>query len=225
MEQLLRQRAEQPRVLVVGGSIEGEGSGEFLRSPHLDVVESDVSFGPRTQIVLDSHAIPYADESFDGVVVQAVLEHVLAPLDCVEEIFRVLKPAGLVYSEVPFIQQVHGGPYDFTRFTHSGHRWLFRHFDEIDSGMTAGAGTGLAWSIEYFLLSLLGQTDKRKLAVKGLARLGSFWLKYIDKWFGWNAHGLNAAAGLYFLGQKSEQPLSIQSIVPYYERHREHNLA
>ena len=53
-----------------------------------------------------------------------------------------LKDDGLVYAETPFLQQVHGGPYDFTRFTHLGHRRLFRKFIELESGATAGAGAG-----------------------------------------------------------------------------------
>ncbi len=52
----------------------------------------------------------------------------LEPERVVSEIARVLKPAGMVYSEIPFMQQVHEGAYDFTRFTDSGQRWLFRQF-------------------------------------------------------------------------------------------------
>ncbi len=84
------------------------------------------------------------DESFDGVICQAVLEHVLDPYRCVEEIHRVLRPNGLVYAETPFMQQVHGGTHDFTRFTHLGHRRLFRKFAEVDSGVVCGPGMALA---------------------------------------------------------------------------------
>ena len=47
------------------------------------------------------------------------------------EIFRVLSSDGIVYAETPFLQESHEEPYDFTRFTELGHRWLFRNFKEI----------------------------------------------------------------------------------------------
>jgi len=58
------------------------------------------------------------------MLVQAGLEHVRDLWQVVAEIHRVLKDDGLVYAETPFMQQVHEGPYDFTRFTESGHRYL-----------------------------------------------------------------------------------------------------
>ena len=78
------------------------------------------------------------------------------------EIHRVLKPGGLVYAETPFMQQVHEGAYDFTRFTESGHRYLFARFDLIDSGVTAGAGTQLLWSLDYFVRGLFRSRDGRQ---------------------------------------------------------------
>jgi hypothetical protein len=86
-------------------------------------------------------------------VAQAVLEHVLDPWRCVEELHRVLASGGLVYAETPFMQQVHEGRFDFTRFTHLGHRRLFRRFEELDSGAVGGPGMALAWSWRYFLWS------------------------------------------------------------------------
>ncbi|MEZ5361501.1 MAG: class I SAM-dependent methyltransferase [Bryobacterales bacterium] len=66
-------------------------------------------------MLCDAQRIPFADATFDAVVAQAMLEHVADPVRAVGEIWRVLKP-GLVYSETPFLQQVHAGPYDFTRY-------------------------------------------------------------------------------------------------------------
>jgi SAM-dependent methyltransferase len=209
----------KPKILILGGSIEGEGSQDFLNSPHLQIIESDVSFGPRTQIVLDAHTIPYQAETFDCVVAQAVLEHVLDPFKCVEEIYRVLKPNGIIYVEIPFMQQVHGGAYDFTRFTRSGQRRLLRQFEEIDSGIVAGPGTVLAWSYEYLLLSIFGYSEPIKLLLKALARLTGFWLKYLDFFARWNSHAVDAASGLYFIGKKSKNfCLTDKEILEYYNK-------
>ena len=52
----------------------------LLKSDNIEFIESDVSFGPRTQIIFDCHDIPFKKESFDCVIVQAVLEHVVDPV-------------------------------------------------------------------------------------------------------------------------------------------------
>lgn len=214
---LLEQRPKnKPKVLIIGGSIIGEGMDNFVNSEKLEIVEGDVSFGPRTKIIFDGHYIPYQDQVFDGVVVQAVLEHVMDSVRCVQEIHRVLKPNGLVYAETPFMQQVHGGAYDFTRYSRSGHRRLFRWFKEIKSGSTAGSGTALAWSYQYFLLALFGYNNTLRLAVKFFARFTGFWIKYFDLITKNNHHDDDGASGFFFLGQKSDIALLDKKIIENY---------
>lgn len=204
-----------PQVLVVGGSILGEGMQQLVSSAAIDFVESDVSFGPRTMLISDAHDIPFADGSFDGVVVQAVLEHVVDPQRCCEEVFRVLKDRGVVYAETPFIQQVHGGRYDFTRFTHLGHRRLFRKFSEIDSGAACGPGMALAWSYQYFLTSFATSTRVRT-ALRIFANTTSFYLKYFDYYLVRKRGTLDAASGFYFIGRKSQSVLADRELLASY---------
>jgi SAM-dependent methyltransferase len=187
----------------------------LLSVPSIDFVESDVAFGSRISAICDAHHLPFAEASFDGVVVQAVLEHVIDPIQCVAEIYRVLKPEGLVYSETPFIQQVHLGKFDFTRYTHLGHRRLFRQFEEVSSGVVCGPGMALAWSYQYFLLSFVKSPTARAI-VKALARLSSFWLKYFDYYLIDQPGSYDAASGYYFLGKKSERILSDQELLMLY---------
>lgn len=213
--ELLLERSAAPRVLVVGGRTAGCGMEVLLDHPAVDVVETDVSFGPRTALVCDAHRLPFADGSFDGVVAQAVLEHVLDPHQCVAEIHRVLAPGGLVYAETPFMQQVHVGRYDFTRFTHLGHRRLFRHFEEIDSGASCGPGMALAWSYTYFLCSFArGRGSRRVLRAAG--HLTSFFLKYFDRYLAGRTEALDAASACYFLGSRSERALPDRELITLY---------
>lgn len=214
--ELLSKLPSKPRVLVIGGSIVGEGMSDFVNSDKFEIVEGDVSFGPQTKIIFDAHSIPYKDQSFDCIVVQAVLEHVINSVHCVAEIYRVLKPEGLVYAETPFIQQVHGGPYDFTRYTRSGHRKLFQDFDEIKSGVTAGSATALAWSYQYFLMALFGHTHALRLITKFFSRLTGFWIKYIDYITVYNKYDQDGASGFYFLGKKSKKRMSDKALIEYY---------
>jgi SAM-dependent methyltransferase len=215
LSDLLLRKSTFPRILIIGGSILGQGIEPLINNTSLDFVESDVSFGQRTMLICDAHDIPFQDESFDGVIVQAVLQHVVDPYRCCEEIHRVLKEQGVVYAETPFMQQVHGGRYDFTRFTHLGHRRLFRRFDEIDSGAVCGPGMALAWSYQYFLLSFTRAGMLRKL-VRVFAYLTSFWLKYFDYYLINKPGTLDAASGIYFMGTKTKQTLSDHDLIKQY---------
>ncbi|MCC6696963.1 MAG: methyltransferase domain-containing protein [Candidatus Hydrogenedentes bacterium] len=210
----LRKGAQTPRILVLGGSVFNRGM-EFLLGDAFELIETDVSFGTRTQAIVDGHNIPFEDNCLDGVVVHAVLEHVLDPVRCVSEIHRVLKPDGLVYAETPFIQQVHAGPYDFTRFTHLGHRRLFRHFEEIDSGAACGSGMALAWSYRHFLTSFSTHPKVRSL-LTAFAHLTAFWLKWFDRHLIDKPGCLDAASGVYFLGRKSTTALADRDLIKGY---------
>lgn len=216
LARLLAARQGKATLLVLGGSVLGEGMEALLRYPALQIIESDVSFGPRTQLICDAHDIPFDDCTVDGVVVQAVLEHVADPPGVVEEIYRVLKPDGLVYAETPFMQQMHGGRYDFERFSYWGHRRLFRRFAEIASGVVCGPGMALAWSYTYFLLSFVSGRRLRHL-VRWFASLTAFWLKYLDHLLVNRPGAIAAASGYYFLGRKSQETLSDRDLVERYK--------
>ncbi|HKC75516.1 MAG TPA: class I SAM-dependent methyltransferase [Chloroflexota bacterium] len=56
------------------------------------------SHRPFTFAVIDAQAIPYEDESFDGVIANHMLYHVLDRPQAVDEIRRVLRPGGRLYA-------------------------------------------------------------------------------------------------------------------------------
>jgi SAM-dependent methyltransferase len=205
---------ESPRVLVIGGAVAGAGFASL--PPQITMVETDVALGPQTSLICDAHDLPFQNETFDGVVAQAVLEHVLDPALCVREIHRVLKRGGAVYAETPFMQQVHAGRYDFTRFTHLGHRYLFRHFAEIASGPACGPGMVLAWSYCYFLQSFF----RHKLLGQAAFAFGSvtgFWLKYLDYFLVGRPNAYDAASGYFFLGRTTDDELSGDELIRSYK--------
>lgn len=214
IKKLLLEKNTRPKVLVVGGSIEGDGMAVMREG--VELIGSDVTFGPLTSLISDAHNIPFEENTFDGVIVQSVLEHVVDPYRCVEEIYRVLKLGGIVYSETPFMQQVHMGRYDFTRFTHLGHRRLFRKFDEIDSGACCGSGMALSWAYRGFLRSF-SSSRKSRVILGVVAASSSFFLKYCDYFTINTSSTLDSASAFYFIGSKSMKILSDKDLVSQYK--------
>lgn len=188
-------------VLSVGGGEGGAGSESLFTA--VKVLVTDISINDRTDAVADAHHLPFPDNTFDAVIVQAVLEHVLEPAKCVAEVHRVCRVGGFVYAETPFMQQVHMGRYDFTRFTALGHRWLFRRFEQVDAGVVAGAGSAAAWALTYLTASL-ARSARQRSVLQALGRILFFWLKYFDALSNKNPAAWDGAAGFYFLGRKVE---------------------
>ena len=206
----MKGRAAHPVVLVVGGAVVGFGASPLYEDASVSVVGSDIYRSDLTHLVADGHQLPFVDCSFDGVWIQAVLEHVVEPRQVVDEIHRVLADGGYVYAETPFMQQVHEGAFDFTRFTPSGHRWLFRRFEEVSSGVTRGPATVLIWSIRYLVASLF-RSQRVGNAVAALF----FWLEYLDHLVS-PSFAMDGPSGVFFLGRRSEHPLRPRDIVATY---------
>ena len=200
------------RVLVVGGAAIGDGFNRLYAGAY-QVVGTDVYPSPNIALICDGHKLPFADASFDAVVIQAVLEHVVSPDRVAAEVHRVLRRAGLVYAETPFMQQVHEGAYDFTRFTLSGHRWLFRGFEEIDAGSVLGPGTALLWSIAHYVRSI-GLGQRAATVITALF----FWVRKLERP---GRLALDSASGLYFIGAKSEVTLHANQLPAYYSAGRD----
>jgi SAM-dependent methyltransferase len=208
----LKSLSPEPKLLIIGGGALGAGVKTFLEDTSVQVVSTDIYPSANTHLVSDAHHLPFGDGMFDGVWITAVLEHVLEPQLVVDEIWRVLKPAGLVYAETPFMAQVHMDAYDFTRFTANGHRWLFRRFEQIDAGVGSGSGPGaaVAWSVRYFVRAFVGN----KIAM--LVSLPLFLLRHLDG-FARPRPRADAARGVFMWGRKSERSLTPKDMVAYYE--------
>jgi len=115
------QRAGLLRGLVLNA---GSGWREVKHLVDGTVVNQDVSYpgDPRTNVDIVSplHEIPRNDDTFDGALCIAVLEHVENPAEVVAEIYRVTKPGGFLVCSVPFLQPEHKVPTDFQRYTRDG---------------------------------------------------------------------------------------------------------
>lgn len=188
------------RVLVVGGGVTGHGIADLVSDPDIELVSFDIYSSPQIQFLADGHRIPLGAESVDAVVIQAVLEHVLSPHILVNEVTRVVKPGGLVYAETAFMQHVHEGAHDFTRFTERGHRWLFREFDALDSGPIGGPALQFLWAIDYLVRGL---TRSRRWGLRARRVLSA--IEHLDRHVQLGAR-IDAAPAVYFLGRKTTAP-------------------
>lgn len=204
---------DRPRVLVIGAGEEGSGMSSLWDNPNLEVHGVDIYVSPTVDMVCDAHYLPLYSEYYDGVVIQAVLEHVVEPTVVVGEIYRVLRAEGLVYAETPFMQQVHEGAYDFTRYTVLGHRYLFKNFEAIGFGGNKGAGVVLTWALRYFVWSL----TRSQVLGKICGWLVGIILRMIDPFMS-NKSLFDASSGVYFLGRKSVvQTLTHKDLVSLYD--------
>lgn len=206
------------KVLVIGGGNIGYGMQGFYKKcieTNVEFHSIDVYFSDNVTLIADAHYLPFQKDYFDIVIIQAVLEHVISPVKVVSEIYRVLSEKGLVYSETPFLQPVHEGPYDFIRFTNSGHRWLFRKFDEIDSGCHQGAFQSMLYVSSYAVSALFRNRLVGifiRLLFGRIARILDCFLK--------NESNIDIAAGNFFMGYKNQNKASHDQskwIIDYYK--------
>jgi SAM-dependent methyltransferase len=204
--ELLFSMSPNPRVLIVGGGTAGAGTSELLADKGIEFVESDVAIDERTTLVCDANTLPFADQTFDGVIIQAVLFYLSDYARCISEMFRVLKPGGILYSESAFMEQVVGGEYDFYRFTLRGHEYQFRQLEKISSGVSGGPAMATAWSIQYLLLSFAANPALRG-AIRVFCKCTLFWMKYLDLLLVRKPGAVDAAAGTYFMGRRPAESL------------------
>lgn len=76
--------------------------------------------------------LPFKDSLFDYVVSDQVLEHIEGdPQKAMDESWRVLKPGGIAIHTTCFMNEIHGAPSDFWRFTPNGLRLLCARFSKV----------------------------------------------------------------------------------------------
>lgn len=205
---VVRAACPEPRILEVGS-----GGGRH-GSEHDRVTCTDVAFAPGVEVIADAHDLPFPDGSFDLVIAVAVLEHVADPARCVAEFWRVLQPTGFVFAATPFLQPVHMGAYDFTRFTLLGHRRLFRRFDTIEAGVVSGVGTVAAWTLCSFLESIPAGRYARNTG-RAFGLLLTPVLRRLDRWLNGPSH-IDAAGGVFFFGRRRDEPIPDRQILGEY---------
>ncbi len=117
------------RVLDFGAGIQSEAR---LRD---HVINLDVIQFPWVDVVCTCPELPFRDAIFDGVVSQAVFEHIPDPFKAARELLRVLKPGGRVLIDTAFMQPFHGDPDHYFNMTLSGLKQVMQGFEIEQAGI------------------------------------------------------------------------------------------
>jgi hypothetical protein len=99
--------------------------------PTLDVKTADLNAAFQPDYIVDAaDMVGIPEDSFGCVVCTELLEHIQSPEKVIHEIYRVLRPGGLVIFTVPFAVVIHERPDqpDYWRFTPRALRYLLEKF-------------------------------------------------------------------------------------------------
>lgn len=149
------------------GSKDAQGSYAFGPPPiGAKVVCVDMQIGPGVDLVADAHDLHMvAGDSIDFVACVSVLEHVRYPQKVMQEIYRILKPGGIVYISVPFVFPFHADPDDFYRFSFKGIAILCERFQCVDSGFNRGPASTMHHLLVHFMAMLFALTVERYMGL------------------------------------------------------------
>lgn len=153
----------------------------------------------------DAMALPLKNDSVDLFISSSVIKHLPDPEKAVSELYRTVKPGGLVYAEIPFIGAYHMVPHDYQRYTISGIEALYnRHgFKMEEKGICTGPATAVVLLFQHALVEAIPWGPPQYLA-----RLILTWilqpLKYLVVIFGRMKWGEYLACNFFYLGRKPE---------------------
>ncbi len=169
------------------------------------VVNIDIFDSGTTDVIGSAMALPFPDDCADLVIMQGVLEHVEDATSTLAESIRVLKPGGLFYTEMPFLQPYHESPIDLRRSTKSGLAPLCEPLIEIESGIHIGPAATFAWFLREFWARLLSG-GRPSVYAKASTLIGwvVFPVRYADRFLEKIPHLHTIASSCYYLGRKAQ---------------------
>jgi len=104
-------------VLDLGGNRIAKRGLFNIEAYGLRVVYANLTGEKRPHVQTDAAALPLQADSFDAVICAELLEHVPDPRPVLREVHRILHVGGTLMICAPFLNRIHGDPYDFARFT------------------------------------------------------------------------------------------------------------
>lgn len=120
--------------------------------------------------------LPFADETFDTIILSDVAEHLPNPALLWSEMARLLRDGGHVIMNVPFLYWAHEVPYDYFRYT----SYALTHYAQTN-GLKVVELNPLGSGIEVWV----DLTSKLLRGVRGMGPVGVSVLYHLWRWLRW----------------------------------------
>lgn len=133
-----------------------------------DSSDKTISIRPeKIKVFCSCYALPFLNESIDGVMFISVLEHLENPPLALKEAYRVMASEGNILIATPFFFPVHGYPFDFRRWTLEGLKLEMRSagFECLEGETMGNAFASGALNINLFLKYYLSYGKGKPLRV------------------------------------------------------------
>ena len=170
-----------------------------------DVINLDLAPFRNVDLVGYALNLPLADNSIDLLVNTGLLEHVESIPSVLAEFYRVLKPGGVVYTEIPWMQGYHPDPTDFERLTLQGLRRELSRFKIDEMEVSSGPFSNICWSVREVFASLCTQKHTFTWTWIIVGWL-TFWIKYFDRLAVGKPYAHRFASSYYVIASKNGGP-------------------
>jgi SAM-dependent methyltransferase len=171
-------------------------------------VSFDLFHERSVDVIGDGQELPFKDGTFNGIIIQQVLQLVPFPDRILSESRRILNGQGKVYIEVPFLYPRHESRADYWRWTQDGLK-LFanKYFSDLKTGVSMGGGSAISSLLRW--AARVSMTGGERQANDGLwwaswTFIGwlTFWIKYLDEFTRTNTMADMVAAHVFYIGKK-----------------------
>lgn len=134
-----------------------EGAKAYFKRAKVETLDIDPNSGATYIGDITKYNEFLPDEILDIIVCTEVLEHVLDPFSAIKEVYRLLKPGGVLLLTVPFNFRIHGPLPDCWRFSEHGLRELLKIFSTVKIESIDTPGRDLM-PIHYTIIAIKGRT-------------------------------------------------------------------
>jgi predicted SAM-dependent methyltransferase len=102
----------------------------FHKKPNIDYLTADL-FAENVMVKMDVTNICFPDNSFDAIICNHVLEHIVDDRKAISELYRTLKPGGWAILQVPISLSLEDTYEDWSVTTASGREKVFGQADHV----------------------------------------------------------------------------------------------
>lgn len=176
----IHQFNDNAKILDIGGKKENKRGMFDIGKYPLEIKYANIDTTTNPDYLCDATKIPVPDNSFDGVILAEVLEHVKDPKLVLRESFRVLKPEGKLLITVPFLYHIHADPCDYGRYTEYYFQEILKEigFNEVSIEKQGGYYSVLA---NIMKMRLLEMNRENSLFIKIKKKIFTIFLRWFQK--------------------------------------------